>query len=72
MKRVIISILIIMVTLIGNSHAQIIKNSAMKFGGVVAFQVRNNAPRLGISVSFGKDIFYWDKFTISSELSYIQ
>ena len=72
MRRIIIYFNLLLLYCTVNSYAQIFENSAIKFGGVLAFQVGHQAPRFGISFGISKDIFSWDNFTISSELSYIQ
>ena len=72
MKKVILFILFFIVILLNNSQAQILENSAIKLGGVIAYQVNNAAPRVGISLGFSKDIIIWNRLSIASELSYIQ
>lgn len=55
-----------------NSQAQILNNSELKLGGVLAFQTNKDAPLPGISLSISKDIIIWNAISIASEFSYIQ
>ncbi|MBU0558611.1 MAG: hypothetical protein KKG93_03360 [Bacteroidetes bacterium] len=71
MKKTLACIVLFTVCLLNNSQAQILEYISLKFGGVVAFQVNNNSPRLGISLGISKDIINWDKISLASELSYI-
>lgn len=72
MKKIFLPIIIITIISLNNSQAQILENSAIKLGGVIAFQVNNNAPRLGLSLGFSKDLIIWNRISLASELSYIQ
>ncbi|NLT49422.1 MAG: hypothetical protein GXX85_00720 [Ignavibacteria bacterium] len=72
MRRLFIYTVLFLVTYIVNINAQVFENTAIKLGGVVAFQVNNQAPRLGLSFGISKDIISWDNISITSELSYVQ
>ncbi len=72
MKKIIVSITLFTVSLLSYTQAQVLKNSAIKLGGVIAYQVNNGEPRLGISLGIGKDVIIWNRISIASELSYIQ
>jgi len=72
MKKIIIPVILFTVSLLSYSQAQVLENSAIKFGGVVAYQVNNDGPRLGISLGISKDLIIWNRIPIASELSYIQ
>lgn len=72
MRRLNICAVLFLVLYYVNISAQVFENGAIKFGGVLAFQVNNQAPRLGLSLGISKDIISWDEISITSELSYVQ
>ncbi len=72
MRKLFIYAVLFLVTYIVNTNAQVFENTAIKFGSVVAFQVNNQAPRLGLSFGMSKDVVSWENISITSELSYVQ
>ena len=72
MKKIIVPVILFTVSLLSYTQAQVLENSAIKLGGVVAYQVNNGEPRLGISLGISKDLIVWNRISIASELSYIQ
>lgn len=72
MKKILVAIMLFTVSLFSYSQAQVLKNSAIKLGGVIAYQVNNGEPRLGIGLGISKDLIILNRISIASELSYIQ